>query len=47
MHRVSSGRVPNGKLPLFSPVSSGTHPPNTLICENRVSPIGKLIDFSV
>lgn len=30
MHRVSSGKVPNVKLPLFSPVSVTHYPPNTI-----------------
>lgn len=34
MHRVSSGKVPYVKLPLFSPVSGIPYPTNTLICDN-------------
>lgn len=49
MHRVSSGRVSNVKLPLFSPVSSGTsHPFNELVCDNtKCCQPGKLIQASV
>lgn len=48
MQRVRSGTVPDVKLPLLSPGSSGTYSPNTVLCDKTdyYQP-GKFIQASV